>query len=223
MRTGNNMKKLFGYIIGLITIFAVFAMIYVAAAMYDTGNKSIIEPYFFRTGLNAFIQPDMPRSLSEIGTRKMRDWLIQKYVTEYFYIVPDAENIALRTRGNTAIISGMSSRDVARRWEREFVPKMREMASDGVMRRVRVFNEIFKPANSDYWHVDYELKTWYKPNDMNTAPEITRGTMYIKIQESDRIGQMYSNVDGVRRALMAGVDPALVFVFRVLDVQFDGD
>lgn len=217
------MKKIFGYIIGLCTIFAIFAMIYVAAAIYDTGNKLTIEPYFFRTGLNAFIQTGVPRNMSQIGERQMRDWLIQKYVTEYFYVVPDVENVALRTRGNTAIINLMSASDVAKKWERNELVQIREMASNGVMRRVRVFNEIFKPNGSDYWHVDYELKTWYKPNDMNTAPEITRGTMYIKIQESDRIGQMYSNMEAVQRALMRGIDPALVFVFRVLDVQFDGE
>jgi len=216
------MRKIFGYIIGLATMLSVFAMIYVVAAIYDTGNKSIIEPFFFRTGLNAFIQTDMPRSLGEMGERKMRDWLIQKYVTEYFYVVPDAENVARRTNGNTAIISRMSAPNVARQWERGELIQIREMASNGVMRRVRVFNEIFKPAGSDYWHVDYELKTWYKPNDMDTAPVITRGTMYIKIQESGKVGQLYSNLEGVQKALLAGIDPAVVFMFRVLSVQFDG-
>lgn len=215
------MKKLIGYIIGIATIFAVFAMIYVVAAIYDTGEKAVIEPYFFRTGMNAFIQPGVPRSLSEIGERKMRDWLIQKYVTEYFYVVPDVENVALRTRGNTALINIMSSRDVARRWEHDFVPEIREMASGGIMRRVRVFNEIFKPAKSDYWHVDYELKTWYKPNDMSTDPVVKRGTMYLKIQESGQLGQLYNDIAGVQRFLLKGEDPAAVFIFRVLDVQFE--
>ena len=216
------MKKLFGYIIGLITIFLVFAMIYVVGAIYDTGNKVTVEPYFFRTGLSAAIQTGVPRTVSEIGERKMRDWLIQKFVTEYFYVVPDVENVAQRTRGNGVIIR-MSSSNVSRRWEREVVPEIRELASNGTLRTVRVFNEIFKPKNSDYWHVDYELKTWYKPNDMNTAPTVTRGTMYIKIQDAGPIGRLYSNIDAVKRALLSGIDPALVFIFRVSDVMFDGE
>lgn len=216
------MKKLVGYIIGTLTIFMVFAMIYVVGAIYDTGDKITIEPYFFRTGLNALNQTSMPRNLKEIGERRMRDWLIQKYVKEYFYVVPDVENVARRTGGkNTTIIRYMSAPEVTERWEREFVPDIRELASNGVMRTVRVFDEIFKPAASDYWHVDYELKTWYKPNDMSTAPTVTRGTMYIKIQESNKLGQLYGNIDNVQAALMDGVDPALVFVFRVLDVKFD--
>lgn len=215
------MKKLIGYIIGILTIFMVFAMIYIVGAIYDTGNRISIEPYFFRTGLNASNQTSMPRSLKEVGERRVRDWLIQKYVKEYFYVVPDVENVARRIRGKDAIIRRMSAPDVMTRWEHEFVPDIRELASNGVMRTVRVFDEIFKPVDSDYWHVDYELKTWYKPNDMNTAPTITRGTMYIKIQESDRLGQLYSNIDSVQAALIDGIDPALVFVFHVLDVKFD--
>ena len=215
------MKKLIGFIIGLVIMFTMFAIIYVVSAIYDTGNKLTVEPYFFRTGMNALIQTDMPRSLAEIGERRMRDWLIQKYVTEYFYVVPDAENVARRTRGNDAIIRHMSSADVARNWERGEFQTIRDMASDGMMRNVRVFNEIFKPVNSDYWHVDYELKTWYKPNDMNATPATTRGTMYIKIQESGKVGQLYENIDLVKKALMKGVDPALVFMFHVTGVKFE--
>ena len=214
------MKRLIGYIIGLCTIFAVFAMIYIVAAIYDTGNKLTIEPYFFRTGLNAINQTGMPRGLDQIGERRMRDWLIQKFVTEYFYVVPDVENVARRTRGNIRI---MSTSNVARVWERDVVPQIRDLASNGARRTVRVFNEIFKPENSNYWHVDYELKTWYKPNDMGAAPTITRGTMYIKIEDAGTIGRLKSDIDAVQRALMMGIDPAVVFVFRVSDVMFDGE
>ncbi len=217
------MKKLVGYIIGLATIFAVFAMIYIAGVMYNTINQETIEPYFFRTGLSATNQTGMPRTTYEVGESKMRKWLIQKFVTEYFYVIPDVENVAQRTRGNTAIIRQMSNSNVMNGWERDFVPEIRELASNGARRTVRVFNEIFKPVDSNYWHVDYELKTWYKPNDMNAVPTITRGTMYIKIQDAGTVGRLYSNIDEVQKALLSGIDPALVFVFHVTDVMFDGE
>lgn len=217
------MKKLVGYIIGLATIFAVFAMIYIAGVMYNTINQETIEPYFFRTGLSATNQTGMPRTTYEVGESKMRNWLIQKFVTEYFYVIPDVENVAQRTRGNTAIIRQMSNSNVMNGWERDFVPEIRELASNGARRTVRVFNEIFKPVDSNYWHVDYELKTWYKPNDMNAVPTITRGIMYIKIQDAGTVGRLYSNIDEVQKALLSGIDPALVFVFHVTDVMFDGE
>lgn len=214
------MKKLFGYIIGLATILAVFAMIYMVGAIYDTGGRATIEPYFFRTGLSAANQTGMPRSISEVGERKIRDWLIQKFVTEYFYVIPDVENVAQRTGGGS-VIWYMSAPNVMREWEREHVPKIQELAESGARRTVRVFNEIFKPENSDYWHVDYELKTWYKPNDMSETPTTTRGTMHIKLQDTDKMGRLYDDMDAVQSALMKGVDPAVVFVFRVSDVMFE--
>jgi len=215
------MKKLFGYIIGFATILMVFAMIYIVGAMYDAGNRVAVEPYFFRTGMNAVNQVGTPRTMADIGQRKMRDWLIQKFVIEYFYVVPDVENVALRTRGRTNNIGIMADSNVSKYWEKSVVPELRELAGAGVMRRVRVFNEIFKPNGSDYWHVDYELKTWYKPNNMNEVPEITRGTMYIKLQNDDIVGQLKSNIEEVQKWLFAGYDPAAVFVFRVTDIQFD--
>ena len=221
MHTGNNMKRLFGYIIGLATIFAVFAMVYIVGAIYDTNNNQVIEPYFFRTGLNSANITGVPRNASEIGERKIREWLIQKFVKEYFYVIPDVENVAQRTRGKTAIINIMSAPNVARAWEGGEKQKIQELASDGVLRTVRVLDPIFKPVDSDYWHVDYELKTWYKPNDMSTVPTTTRGTMYIKIQNNGMVGRLKTDIDAVQRALADGIDPAVVFVFRVADVQFD--
>ena len=58
---------------------------------------------------------------------------------------------------------------------------------------------------------------------MNAVPTITRGTMYIKIQDAGTVGRLYSNIDEVQKALLSGIDPALVFVFHVTDVMFDGE
>jgi hypothetical protein len=66
--------------------------------------------------------------------------------------------------------------------------------------------------------VEYELKTWYNPNDMTTAPEITRGKMYISVQEG---ANGIQPVENVQTALEKGVDPAIVFTFQVNDVQFE--
>lgn len=217
------MRKLFGFIIGLATILMVFAMIYIVGAIYDSSTKIVVEPYFFRTGLTAANQTGVPRTVSEIGERRLRDWLIQKFVTEYFYVVPDVENVALRTRGRTANIHFMASSTVEKKWANTVVPEIRELAANGAMRKVHVFNEIFKPANSDYWHVDYELKTWYNPNDMNERPQVTHGTMHIKIENVDAIGGLKTDLDQVQKALIAGIDPAVVFIFRVTDVLDERD
>ena len=219
------MKRLVGYIIGIATLLIVFAMVFVAAGIYDNGGKIAIEPYFFRTALTGVPATDVPRNIDEIGRRRLRDWLIQKFVVEYFYAVPDIENIAQREQaGNLkSIIYYMSRRnpDVFKNWVKTEVPQIRQLAEDGAMRTVTVFDEIVKTnADSDYYRVEYELKTWYKPNDMGITPGITRGRMYLRITEGSNGIKPIENAGEV---LDAGISPALLFTFWVDDVQFEGE
>ncbi len=213
------MKKLIGFLFGFATMIMVFGAIYVAAFIYDTSDKFVIEPYFLRTSIQSTDLPGLPRSLDEVGKRKMRDWLIQKYVTEYFYVIPDVENVARRTeRKYIPPMYMMSSSNAFEDWKRGEMQEIRQLAENGARRTVTVFNEIYKPASSNYWRVDYELKTWYKPNDMSEEPKITRGTLYLDLGDDDRVkrvGEVKQPIEAVQAALLRGIDPALVFVFEV--------
>ncbi|MBP5485402.1 MAG: hypothetical protein J6Y07_01705 [Alphaproteobacteria bacterium] len=213
------MKKLIGFLFGFMTIIMVFGAIYVAASIYDTSDKFEVETYFLRTSTQSNDLPGMPKSWDEIGKSKLRNWLIQKYVTEYFYIVPDKENITRRTekRYNPPLYI-MSAPAALDYWEKKELPKIQQLSSQGVRRNVIVFDAIYKPASSDYWRVDYELKTWYKPNDMSENPTITRGVIYLDLGGDDwvkRIGDIKQPIENVQAALQRGIDPALVFFFRV--------
>ncbi len=215
------MKKIIGYIIGFLTILTVFGMICFVSVMYDVNDKIAVEPYFFRTGMLAINQTSIPQTISEIGESKLRDWLIQKFVKEYLYVVPDVENVARRTSGDRAILPYMMTAKAFKQWQQDIVPQINDLASNGGMRTVHVFNEIFKPSGSNYWRVDYELKTWNNPNDMDEVPEKTRGTMYVRISNEDAIGQLKQPFADVRDLLIKGVDPAFAFRFTVSDVMFD--
>jgi len=216
------MKRLIGFLLGFATMIMVFGAIYVAASVYDTSEKFAVEPYFLRTSTKSSDLPGLPKSLDEVGKRKLRDWLIQKYVKEYFYIVPDEENIAHRMEKRYKMpLYVMSGPTAFAEWKQDVAPKIQAMASNGVRRTVTVFNEIFKPESSDYWRVDYELKTWYKPNDMSEEPTITRGTMYLDLGDDEHvkhIGDVKQPIEEVQNALQRGVDPAIVFVFTVYKV-----
>ena len=77
------MKRLFGYIIGLLTLVAVFAMVFVAGGLYDNASKITVEPYFLRTSLTGVSASDVPRSVDEVGQRRLRTaaetYLIEKH------------------------------------------------------------------------------------------------------------------------------------------------
>jgi hypothetical protein len=101
-------------------------------------------------------------------------------------------------------------------WRQNELPEIEGLVANGARRTVTVFNEIYRPASSNYWRVDYELKTWYKPNDMSESPKITRGTMYLDLGDDDWVNSIGNIREGdVHGALKDGIDPALVFVFNV--------
>lgn len=210
------MKRLLNFFIGLLTMIAMFAMLCLVAVIYDTGDRSTVQAYFFRGRSDI----GAPRSLSEIGERKVRDWLIQKFVTEYLYIIPDTDNINARINGTGTTLRLMSTSNVFDYWARTVAPKMRDLAANGVRRTVTVFDEILTSDSNDYLRVDYELKTWYKPNDMTEMPEITRGTMYLELVDTPV--RLRSDIEGVRDWLVRRRDPSVVFSFRVQNVFMDG-
>ncbi|MBQ7185556.1 MAG: hypothetical protein IJR92_02000 [Alphaproteobacteria bacterium] len=213
------MKRFFRYFLGFLTLVTTFVMLYVASAIYNASTHVTTEPYFFRRSYLAKYQTNTPKPLSEIGERKLLDWLLQKYVVEFFYVIPSKDNIENRTVRNQykSPIYAMSSSAVFGYWLKNVAPKLQDMAEHGVLQQVNVFDEIYKSPNSDYWQVEYELKTWYKPNDMSENPTITRGTMYIRV--NGYTGQIYDQLDEVRQALNNGIDPSLVFPFVVDGIQ----
>ena len=180
--------------------------------LYPTEDRVFegTEDKFFDFNLYSECMPYMPVYVLHESTDK-----------EYLYVVPDVENVARRTSGDRAILPYMMTAKAFKQWQKDIVPQINDLASNGGMRTVHVFNEIFKPSGSNYWRVDYELKTWNNPNDMDEVPEKTRGTMYVRISNEDAIGQLKQPFADVRDLLIKGVDPAFAFRFTVSDVMFD--
>ena len=211
------MKKLIGYILGVLLLALVVAMLFFASAVYDTRARESIQTHFFQTNELSVMRPGAPVRESDIGETAMREMLIKKYVTEYFYAVPDKEDVARRDT-RRSVLARMSGAAALEYWRQNELPEIESLAASGARRTVTVFNEIYRPAASNYWRVDYELKTWYKPNDMSESPKITRGTMYLDLGDDDwvnSIGDIKQPIEDVQAALKNGIDPALVFVFNV--------
>lgn len=212
------MRRLVSFLIGLVIMFGVFASLYMSAAIYDTADKVVIEPNFFRAGLLSTEQVGTIKTLSDVQSKKLRDWLVQKFVYEYLYIEPDENNIVTRTSANSMYspLSYMSTDAVFNKWKTGEAVSIADAAAKGVRRTVSVFDTIVKREDSDYLQVDYETKTWYKPNDMTEVPTTDRGTMYLKVEYK---GTVREPIDRVQKALLNGIDPAVVFEFYVTDVM----
>ncbi len=214
------MKKLIMFFAGLMLLVLTFAALFFAGAIYDTGDKIAVETFFFRPNNLSERRVGALETPAALGESRVIDRLVAKYVNEYFYAIPDAENIARRTRADSAL-GQMSAPDVFQKWQNGEAIKIQTMADKKYMRLVRIIGAAHK-ASSDalYWTVNYELQTWTNPNDLSATPEITRGTMYLNLVYEPGIRDSIEQM-GIHKYLDAGMDPATLFKFRVNEIAQD--
>ena len=216
-------RKLVTFLAGLVLIALTLGMLFLVSAIYDSAKKSSVDTYFFQTNRLSSMRPGVPETQNEIGETAMREMLIKKYVTEYFYAVPDNENIA-RRMSQSSTLSQMSLRtsNVFQSWLDGEAQTIQALAEHKMMRMVDIDGEIYKPNDSDYWVVPYVLYTWKSTNDMESEPVVTHGTMLMNVfyapgtTDKFDVGK-YLN-DGYNR-FEPGRDPATIFRFGIINLE----
>ncbi len=215
-------RKLILFLFGLALLALTVAMLFLASAVYDTGAQESIGTYFFQTNEWSFMRPGVPVREHEIGETAMREMLIKKYVTEYFYAIPDPDNIAQRT-GTYSVIKIMSAPDVFSKWKNGEAVGIQSMSENGMMRTVTIDGEIYKPRDGDYWVVPYRLETWTVPNDMSIDPQVTRGKLIMNVRYEPGIRETTLNIGkhlkNSYNRFNPGYDPAIIFRFMVMDLE----
>ena len=220
------MRRLIMFIFGLLLLALIVAMLFLTSAIYDTGIKESINTHFFQTNELSVMRPGAPIHESEIGETAMREMLIKKYVTEYFYAIPDMDNIKTRMSNNSTMAI-MSSAKVFNNWRTGEAQGIQSMAENQMMRTVEIAGEIHKPNDSDYWVVPYILKTWTVSNDMAHTPQITRGTLLMEILYEPGVREIIGNrpfdvgkfLKDSYNSFENRYDPAVIFRFQVSDLE----
>ncbi len=203
---------------GIILLVLTFGTLYLTGAIYDASKENTVQPYFFQPNYLSELRPGKPLTAEEIGDSKFLDILIKKFVTEYFYVIPDSENVArrtLKTRSNPIYM--MSSNSVFTNWLATEEPLIEKLAEKKAMRIAHVIDEIYKPTDGNYWIVNYELLTWEKPNDFDIKPTVSRGTLFLQIYYEPGI---IPNVEmkEIHKYLEQGNDPVAIYNFKVNEV-----
>ena len=207
------MRKLILFFSGIILLGLMFGALVVTGAIYETGAKTTTEAYFFQPNDNFTRRIGVPARPIDFGPDKLREMLITKYITEFFYITPDSDAMARRAEGRTAL-RRMSSGAAFNKWRKTVAPVIEEMTSNRVLRTVSFLDAV--PDGDEYWAVTYELKTWRTPNDFSVLPDVTRGTIWLDIEYSDGLRDTVANMS-VSDYLESGGDPAAAFKFGVRD------
>ena len=212
------MKKLIMFFIGTLLLLLTFVALYFSGALFDASNDRKIQAFVFQPNNLSDDRIGRPVSVDQLSEKFVREKLIRKFVFEYFYVTPDIENIATRTRSDS-IMAAMSGPDVFKDWKKDQAEKIENLAGKKSFRTVNI-KDIIMPLNSDYWDVSYELKTWNEPNNMDLKPEIESGVLHLKIsfEKGIRDQRAGSGFD-VGEYLKEGGDPAAIFKFRVDEVR----
>ncbi|MBR4475473.1 MAG: hypothetical protein IKP05_02210 [Alphaproteobacteria bacterium] len=214
-------RKLITFLASLVLIALTIAMLFLASAIYDSAKKSSVDTYFFQTNRLSEMRPGAPVTPAELGETAMREMLIKKYVTEYFYAIPDIENIARRmTRAST--LAWMSTPAVFNDWLDSEAIEIQALTDKKMMRMVEIDGEIYKPADSDFWIVPYVLYTWETPNDMDTNPIVTHGTLLLDVFFAPGITDKFDVGNYLKHdynRFEPGRDPATIFRFGVRNLE----
>ena len=227
------MKRVTVFLLGIILIALTTMSIFLAGTIFDTGKKVDVETYFFQPGNTDLQRPGKPISPDAIGANEMRDLLIKNYITEYFYVLPDVQDAKERLDGKYSL-PRTSNVAVFEKWRENTGAEILKLAENNVLRTVNVLAISQEMADSTYWRIDYELKTWKKPNDFSVPPEITTHVIYLNIAYKPGLRDEFDKIvivdkNGKKKYLekmsvndyLEGMNaPISVFKFRVDDVVF---
>ncbi len=209
------MKKLIMFFSGLVILALMFIALWFTSAIYDTANKINVETYFFQTNNLSAQRAGVPATADELGDELVRDMLIERYLTEYFYVIPDTNDVLNRVGGRTGLYN-MSVRAVFDDWRTNVAPTIQKLAEDKVLRAVSVVS-ITPPTDGAYWTIVYKMETWDRPNDFYVAPTVSYGNIYLNIRFEPGMREQVRGMP-VEQFLEQGGDPAATFKFMVLDV-----
>lgn len=212
------MNKIVTFLIGVMMLVVIFIAMFFTGAIFDAANRQSVETYFFQGNNFSYQRPGMPMSPKQMGDSQLFDLLVQKYVTEYLYVLPDVADID-RRESVSGPVNTMSSAlsNTFDKWKENIAPEIRKMAESGVLRTVSVGAPL---KYGDFYQVEFELTTWQYPNDMDEIPTVTGGVMQFKVAETlssiTEINEERLNI--LHERINKGRDPVGVFNFRVSDV-----
>lgn len=210
------MKKLIMFFAGLMLMTLTFGVMVISGMIYDTGAKTTVETFFFQPNDYSSRRPGVPATAQDLSESKLRDMLVGKYLIEYFGVTPDMDEMTLRKAGKTAL-ARMSVRRVFEHWAQNIAPEMETLAQAGVLRTASLVEIIPEPGSAEYWRVEYEIKTWNRPNDLSAKPVVERGKLYMNIVFEPKMREQIQN-KSIEGYLESGGDPAAVFRFGILDL-----
>ena len=221
------MNKIKAFFIGILLLGITFVMVFLAALVYRANEQSKIKSYIFQLSNFSNQRVGYLQDINDISAIDLRNRLIQKYVSEYFKIIPNDVDITERK-----VLKDLSSEEAYENWKNTEAKNISKMAKQKMFRTVWVpetgIETLNRPEDYDYYSainalpiyykVHYETTTWTESNNMGTQPVDEHYTIYIEARFKPGIKP---NID-VRKELESGEEPVGLFMFKVTKIQTQG-
>ena len=91
------------FIIGLLLLGVTFVTLYLTGALYNATDQRQINAYVFQPNNISSDRIGRPVPVENLSEKFVRERLIKKFITEYFYVTPDVEDIAACQRSNSVL------------------------------------------------------------------------------------------------------------------------
>ena len=206
------MNKIKSFFMGIVLLTLVLASVFVAVLVYRANDQTTVKTYIFQMGNPPDKRAGPLERLVDINPDDMRNSLIQKYVAEYFKVIPGNTISAKQKK----IIAKLSTDAVYSNWLAKEVPEIENMAKNKMFRNVWVDTSNIQPSKAPGWFtVPYFARTWTESNNMDADIILTSGEIGIKVFFTPGINPELD----VRKYLENGGDPSGLFIFRVLEVK----
>ncbi len=206
------MNRLKSFFIGIVLLAITFATVFFAVLVYRANSQTTVQTYIFQMD-NSPAQRVGP--LQDVATMKpewLRNKLIQKYVAEYFKVIPVGKNPS-----QNATIARLSSPDVYSGWLNGEAQTIKDMAENKMFRNVWVDPTTIKPTGDPNWfEVPHATRTWYESNNMTATVMDNFGTVLLHVRFGPEIFRQNINI---KKSLEKGDNPAMLFEFTVDRIQ----
>jgi len=206
------MNKIKSFFMGIILLAITLAAVFIVVLTYRANEQVNIETYIFQMGNKPNTRIGNLQDINDMKPEGLRNKLIQKYVSEYFKVIPGT---TISNDQRTTIMK-MSNSSVYQRWLNFEAKSIEAMAKDKMFRNVWVDpTQIQQIKDSGWFMVPYFTRTWPESNNMAARVVDEAGIINLKIRFKPGI---IPNIN-VRTYLEKGENPAGLFMFQVTDVR----
>ncbi len=208
------MNSLKSFFMGILLFAITFATIFLTVLIYNANKQISIETYIFQMDDTSLQRPGPLENMNKMSPEAVRNKLIQKYVAEYFKVIPVDNNVNQETN-----IEKLSSKEVYLQWLGGEANIIKDMAQHKMFRNVLADSLIILPTKDpDLFEVRYVTRTWQESNNM-VAPVVDNfGKVLLQISFEPGLKQDV-DIKRIRKMLEKGGNPAILFKFRVENIQ----